>query len=100
LTFDHLFAFLLLGHGRRWLLWLEVTRHPTAEWLARQITEVLPWTSAPAHLVRDNDRAYRPIFRRHVMAVMAMGIRDRPISPGSAWQNGNAKRPIGGAGLF
>ena len=46
LTFDLLFVFLVLGHGRRWLLWFEVTRHPTAEWLARQITEAFPWTSA------------------------------------------------------
>src|SRR5476651_1107303 len=34
LTFDRLFAFLILGHARRQLLWCEVTRHPTAEWLA------------------------------------------------------------------
>ncbi len=54
-TFDPLFAFLVLGHGRRQLLWFEVTRHPTAEWLARQITEAFPWASAPAYLVRDND---------------------------------------------
>ena len=33
LSFDRLFAFLVLGHGRRPLLWFEVTRHPTAEWL-------------------------------------------------------------------
>src|SRR5215813_4948994 len=43
LSFDLLFAFLLLGHGRRQLLWFEVTRHPTAEWLARQLTEAFPW---------------------------------------------------------
>jgi hypothetical protein len=42
LTFDLLFAFLVLAHGRRQLLWFEVTRHPTAEWLARQITEAFP----------------------------------------------------------
>ena len=42
LTFDLLFAFLVVGHGRRQLLWIEVTRHPTAEWLARQITEAFP----------------------------------------------------------
>ena len=42
LTFDLLFAFLVLSHGRRQLLWFEVTRHPTAEWLARQITEAFP----------------------------------------------------------
>ena len=92
LTFDRLFAFLVLGHGRRQLLWIEVTRHPTAEWLARQITEAFPWTSAPDYLVRDNDGAYGHAF---TFRVRAMGIRDRPISPGSPWQNGYAERLIG-----
>jgi transposase InsO family protein len=92
LAFDRLFAFLVLGHGRRQLLWFEVTRHPTAEWLARQITEAFPWTSAPAYLVRDNDGAYGHVFTSRVNA---MGIRDRPISPGSPWQNGYAERLIG-----
>jgi transposase InsO family protein len=92
LTFERLFAFLVLGHGRRQLLWFEVTRHPTAKWLARQITEAFPWTSAPAYLVRDNDRAYGRVFTSRVRA---MGIRDRPISPGLPWQNGCAERLIG-----
>jgi hypothetical protein len=92
LTSDLLFAFLVLGHGRRQLLWFEVTRHPTAKWLARQITEAFPWTSAPAYLVRDNDRAYGHVFTSRVRA---MGIRDRPISPGSPWQNGCAECLIG-----
>ena len=92
LTFERLFAFLVLGHGRRQLLWFEVTRHPTAEWLARQITETFPWTSAPAYLVRDNDRAYGRVFTSRVRA---MGIRDRPIPPESPWQNGCAERLIG-----
>ena len=70
LTFEGLFAFLVLGHGRRQLLWFEVTRHPTAEWLARQITEAFPWASAPAYLVRDNDRAYGHVFTSRV--------RDKP----------------------
>ncbi len=48
----------VLGHGRRQLLWFEVTRHPTAEWLARQITEAFPSASAPTYLLRDNDRAF------------------------------------------
>jgi transposase InsO family protein len=92
LTFERLFAFLVLGHGRRQLLWFEVTRPPTAEWLARQITEAFPWASAPTYLVRDNDRAYGHVFTTRVTA---MGIRDRPISPGSPWQNGYAERLIG-----
>ena len=92
LSFDLLFAFLVLGHGRRQLLWFEVTRHPTAEWLAQQLTEAFPWASAPAYLVRDNDRAYGSVFTSRVRA---MGIRDRPIDPGSPWQNGIAERLIG-----
>ena len=92
LTFDLLFAFLVLGHGRRQLLWFQVTRHPTAEWLARQITEAFPWTSALAYLVHDNDRAYGHVFTSRVRA---MGIRDRPISPASPWQNGCAEHLIG-----
>ena len=92
LTFERLFAFLVLSHGRRQVLWFEVTRHPTAEWLARQITEAFPWASAPAYLVRDNDGAYGHAFTSRVRA---MGIRDRPISPGSPWQNGYAERLIG-----
>ena len=92
LTFDLLLAFLVLGHGRRQLLWFEVTRHPTAEWLAQQITEAFPWASAPAYLVRDNDRAYGHVFTSRIRT---MGIRDRPISPGSPWQNGYAERLIG-----
>jgi transposase InsO family protein len=91
-TFERLFAFVILGHGRRQLLWFEVTRHPTAEWQARQITEAFPWASAPTYLVRDNDRAYGHAFSRRVMA---MGIRDRPISPRSPWQNGHMERLIG-----
>ena len=47
--------------------WFEVTRRPTTEWLARQITEAFPWASAPIYLVQDNDRAYGFAFQRRVM---------------------------------
>ena len=92
LMFDRLFAFLVLGHGRQQLLWFGVTHHPTAEWLARQITEAFPWGSAPTYLIRDNDGAYGDVFTRRVRA---MGIRDRPIAPRSPWQNGHMERVIG-----
>jgi hypothetical protein len=42
MTFDLFIAFLVMEHGRRQLEWFEVTRHPTAEWLVRQITEAFP----------------------------------------------------------
>jgi transposase InsO family protein len=91
-SFECLFALVVVGHRRRRLLWFAVTPHPTAEWLARQIVEAFPWNTAPAYLVRDNDGAYGQTFRRRVRA---MGIRDRPISPRSPWQNPYAERLIG-----
>ena len=92
LTFERLFAFLVLGHGRRQLLWFAVTRNPTAEWLAQQIGQAFLWGTAPTYLVRDNDGAYGHAFTRRLRA---MGIRDRPTSPRSPWQNPYAERLIG-----
>src|SRR3979409_280645 len=91
-TFERLYAFLVIGHGRRQLLWFAVTRHPTAEWLAQQIVGAFPGNAAPASLVRDNDGAYGQAFRRRVRT---MGIRDRPTSPRSPWQNPYAECLIG-----
>jgi transposase InsO family protein len=92
IAFEQLFAFLVLGLDRRQLLWFAVTRNPTAEWLARQITEAFPWDSAPNYLIRDNDKAFGVAFKARVRA---MGIRDRPTSFRSPWQNGYVERLIG-----
>ena len=92
LTFERLFAFVVLGVGRRTILWIGVTTNPTAQWLARQITEAFPWDSAPNYIIRDNDGAYGDVFKRRVNA---MGIRERPTSPRSPWQNGYVERAIG-----
>jgi transposase InsO family protein len=92
IAFRRLFAFLVLGHRRRQLLWFAVTQNPTAEWLARQITEAFPWDTAPKYLIRDNDRAFGGTFKARVRA---MGIRDRPTLFRSPWQNGYAERLIG-----
>lgn len=90
--FERLYAFVILRHLRREIVRIAVTKHPTAEWLARQITEAFPWDTAPAILVRDNDKVFGGIFQRRVKA---MGIRDHPISPRSPWQNGYVERVIG-----
>ena len=92
IAFQQLFAFLVLGHKRRQLLWFAVTRNPTAEWLARQITQAFPWDTAPKYLIRDNDRAFGAVFKARIQA---MGIRDRPTSFRSPWQNGHVERLIG-----
>jgi transposase InsO family protein len=91
-AFECLFAFLVMGHGQRQLLWFAMARHPTAEWLAQQIMEAFPWNAAPAYLVRDNDGAYVLTFTPRIRTI---GIRHRPISPKSPRQNGYVERLIG-----
>jgi hypothetical protein len=81
-----------MGHGRRQILWFGVTPHPTAEWTANQITEACGWEQVPRYLIRDRDGAYGEVFIRRLRS---MGIRDRPTSPRSPWQNGFVERLIG-----
>src|ERR1039458_5431784 len=80
LTFERLFAFVVLGLGRRRIFWIGVTTNPTTEWLAQQIREAFPWEAPPDFLIRDNDGAYGTAFKRRLRSI---GIRDRPISPRS-----------------
>jgi transposase InsO family protein len=92
INFRLLFVLVILRHERRRLISLSVTDHPTAEWIARQITEAFPWDSAPTHLIRDRDASYGHAVTKRLAA---MGIRDHPIAPRSPWQNGHAERLIG-----
>jgi transposase InsO family protein len=90
--FDLLYAFVIVRLDRRDLIWINVTANPTAEWIARQLTEAFPWDQAPHYLIRDRDRIYGSVVKRRIRA---MGIRDKPIAPASPWQNGFAERLIG-----
>jgi hypothetical protein len=80
------------GHGRRHILWFGVTAHPTAEWIANQVTEACGWEQAPRYLIRDRDGAYGEVFIRRLRSI---GIRDRPTSPRAPLANGYAERLIG-----
>jgi hypothetical protein len=58
LGFDLLYAFIIVRLARRDLVWINVTSHPTADWIARQITEAFPWNKAPRYLIRARDQVY------------------------------------------
>jgi transposase InsO family protein len=90
--FRLLFVLVILRHERRRLISLSVTAHPTAEWIAQQVTEAFPWDEAPDYMIRDRDASYGQAVTKRLAA---MGIRDHPIAPRSPWQNGHAERLIG-----
>jgi transposase InsO family protein len=92
ISFRLLYGFLILQHHRRVILSIGVTAHPSAEWIARQLTETYAWAQAPQYIIRDRDGVYGDLLIRRLRA---MGIRDRPIAPRSPWQNGHTERLIG-----
>ena len=42
-TFRLLYCFFVIEHGRRSILHINVTRHPTAEWVVQQLRETFVW---------------------------------------------------------
>jgi hypothetical protein len=79
--FELLYVLVIVQLERRKLVWINVTRHPTAEWIARQITEAFPWAEAPRYLIRDRDRVYGAAVTRRLRA---MGIPRQTHCPGLA----------------
>src|SRR5260370_690363 len=90
--FKLLYGFVIVRIDRRDLVWINVTTNPTAEWIARQLTEAFPWDASPGYMIPDRDRISGTVVTRRLRA---MGIRDKPIAPSSPWQNGFAERLIG-----
>jgi len=91
-SFIQFYVPVIVRLARRELVWINVTRHPTAEWIAQQITEAFPWNEAPRYLIRDQDAIYGAAVTRRLRA---MGIRDKPDCCRLAvaeWLRGEADR--------
>ena len=91
-TFQILFVLVILSHDRRQILHFNATRHPSAEWTARQLLETCGTDRTPRFAVRDRDAIYGGNFRRQLRT---LGIQDVPTAPHSPWQNAYAERVIG-----
>jgi len=77
LTYRTLYVLFFITHGRRELVHLAVTAHPTAAWVWRQLVEATPWGHQPKYLIRDRDRVYGGDF---VPRAKAIGI-DTLLTP-------------------
>lgn len=58
LTFKTLYVLFFIAHERRELVHWNVTAHPTAAWVWRQLIEATPWGQQPRYLVRDRDAVF------------------------------------------
>ena len=92
LTLNTLYVFFVISHDRRRIEHFNVTRHPTADWVWRQLIEATPWGTRPRFLIRDRDRAYGGDF---VARARRIGI-ETVLTPVRAPQaNAVAERVIG-----
>ena len=91
-TFNVLYVFFIIGHDRRRILHVNVTRHPTSAWIVQQLREAFPYEPATKFLILDHDAKYG----REVPAAMrSMDITAVRTAVGCPWQNGVAERWVG-----
>ena len=91
-SFRLLYVMIILAHDRRKILRFDVTPHPTAGWLSRQVSEAFPWDTAPRYLLRDRDASYGSEFCKRADA---MAITEVVTAPRFPWQNAYVERVIG-----
>ena len=86
---------IVLHHERRQIVHFGVTAHPTAGWVAQQITEAFLWDSAPRYVIRNRDSVYGDLVRARIKA---MGLEEVVTAPRSPRQNPFVERMIGSIG--
>ena len=89
ITFGVLYCFFIIAHGRRRILHLNVTKHPTSLWVAQQLREAFPFESAPRFLIFDRDGKYGMEVPAVIRSLTIAPLRTSFESP---WQNGIAER--------
>lgn len=77
-TFGFLYVLVLQSHERRRIVHLNVTKHPTDQWIAQQVVEAFPFNTAPRYLLRDRDRKYGSRYRKRVAS---LGVEEMLIAP-------------------
>ena len=91
-TFQLLYCFFVIEHGRRKILHFNVTRHPTAEWVVRQLREAFPEAAPYRYVILDHDSK----FDAEVITFLkATGLKPKRTSVQAPWQNGIAERWVG-----
>ncbi len=92
LTLRTIYVLVFVTHDRRRLVHVNVTRHPSARWIWRQLIEATPWGVQPRYLIRDRDRSFGRDFVSHTAR---LGIKTllTPVRAPNA--NAIAERVIG-----
>jgi transposase InsO family protein len=91
-TFHTLYVFFVVAHARRRLVHFNITAHPGAEWVWRQVIAATPWGEQPRYLIRDRDRCYGGSF---IPRAARIGIETLLTPVRSPKANAIAERLVG-----
>ncbi len=91
-TFNLLYGFFVIHHGRRVVLHFNATFHPTSAWVCQQLREAFGFDAAPRYLIFDRDSIFNPSV---VDTIRSMGTKPTQTAFRSPWQNPVAERWIG-----
>ena len=91
-TFQLLYGFFVIEHGRRKVLHCNVTRYPTADWVVQQLREAFPEAVPYRYAIFDHDSKYDTEV---ITLLKATGLQPKQTSVQAPWQNGVAERWVG-----
>ena len=80
-SFRSLYVFVIIEHGSRRILHLNVTGHPSAVWTLRQLREVVGLESRHRFLIRDRDCIFSSELDRSIGALGITVLKPAPRSP-------------------
>jgi transposase InsO family protein len=92
LTFQLLYCFFVIEHGRRKILHFNVTRHPSSDWVVQQLRETFPEAGPYRHVILDRDSKFDADV---IVFLKATGLQPKRTSVQAPWQNGLAERWVG-----
>jgi transposase InsO family protein len=90
--FKLLYVWFVVKHGRRQVLHVNLTSHPTSSWTIQQLREAFPDEHPVRFLIHDNDTIFSD---RVAEAIGKLGIESKRTAYRSPWQNGIAERWVG-----
>ena len=91
-TFRQLYVFVVIEHGSRRLVRVNVTAHPSTAWTLQQLREVVGFDHAQRYLIHDRDS----IFARHLdESIRALGLSVLKSPPHCPKANAICERVIG-----
>ena len=88
-NFRILYCLFLIRHDRREIIHLNVTEHPTGEWVVQQLREAFPENTDKQYLIFDRDAKFSAEVHQFLDSAGIGAIRTSYRSP---WQNGVAER--------